>query len=163
MLWRLGIRWCITHIDSPGRKKNKGNFGQRHFALTFKLILENTSRIPGSFIRYLRQYQQPRSPMYFFRILKPCLKVCLPDNGPTSKIPITLCHLFTKVPKPDDRSSYSSCSVQVRQKDHQYVTRSFTNASGSHVINIRPTYHMLQSNRVPGDIQPVMRVIIYQT
>ena len=52
MLWRLGIRWCITHIDTPGRKKNEGRFGERHSVVT--LILENISTSHGSFIACLR-------------------------------------------------------------------------------------------------------------
>ena len=59
MLWWLGIGWSTTHIDSPCRKKNKGNFSQRHFVVTFRLIPGSTSTLHGSFIGRLER--QPRS------------------------------------------------------------------------------------------------------
>ena len=54
MLRWLGIRWSTTHIDSPGRKKNKGDFDQGHFAVTFELVSEKTPTAHGPFIGRLQ-------------------------------------------------------------------------------------------------------------
>ena len=72
MLWRLGIRWSTTRIDSPGRKKNEGNLGERHFVVIFKLI----PHIHNSWLFYRAYTVAEESKACFgLRRLKVCLQV----------------------------------------------------------------------------------------